>query len=145
MHEGTKLIHRDLKPENILLHLEGAGSKIPKEVVWERPDFTKVVTIKLADLGLSKNIDIAESTKTIVGTANFLAPEIVLGHNYDFKADVWSLGSLIFELVVGFPIMQFFEPGLSIENKFINGNWYLPAQANITLEGLDFLNRCLQF
>lgn len=86
------------------------GNKKWQEI-WDRPDFVSKVEVKLADLGLSKTIDNeTNTTETIVGTRNFIAPELILNRDYDFKADVWSLGSLIFELVVGQPIMGFYEP-----------------------------------
>lgn len=48
-----------------------------------------------------------------------MAPEIVCGNSYDYKADVWSLGSLIFELLVKKSIMEYWEPEeTSYEMKF---------------------------
>ena len=81
-----------------------------------------------------------------MGTANFICPENYLGHGYDFKADVWALGSLAFELFVGIPIMNFFDPTkVDLDEKFIDGMLYVPKLESITLEFIDFLSKCLQF
>lgn len=101
--------------------------------------------MKLGDLGLSKGLS-EIGTATQVGTANFMAPEIVFGLDYDFKVDCWSLGSLFFEFVTGYPIMGFYNPELrSFEEKLDDGYWYLPSEAELSVEGLDFIHRCLQF
>mmetsp|Transcript_27851 Transcript_27851/g.42132 ORF Transcript_27851/g.42132 Transcript_27851/m.42132 type:complete len:86 (+) Transcript_27851:521-778(+) len=77
-------MHRDLKPENILLCSEGY--------------------IKLADFGISKKLQEEELTKSLIGTAQYLAPEIFKKEaGYDFSVDVWSLGCCLYEIVVGQP------------------------------------------
>lgn len=59
--------------------------------------------LKLTDFGLSKILDTNESTTSICGTPEYLAPEIVkkLGHTLD--VDWWCLGCLIHEMMTGFP------------------------------------------
>jgi serine/threonine protein kinase len=75
-----------------------------------------------------------------------MCPEIVLGMQYDFKADVWALGSLTFELFIGSPIMSFYEPRTqALDLKLIDGLLYLPQLDRISLECIDFLSACLQF
>jgi serine/threonine protein kinase len=77
----NKYIYRDLKPENVLLGLDGH--------------------IKLTDFGLSKLIS-SDKAYTICGTAEYLAPEILLEKGYDKTVDWWSLGVLTFESLTGF-------------------------------------------
>ena len=85
-------MYRDLKPENILINEDGY--------------------IKLGDFGLAKMLgeDIANSfcgtpeylCKII--TANFsIAPEMISGTGHDFTLDWWTLGILIYEMIVGIP------------------------------------------
>ena len=74
------IIHRDIKPENIMITTENS--------------------VRLIDFGLSK----ASKTKnltTIAGTPYYMAPEVLTG-NYSTKADIWSLGVLLYTLVSGY-------------------------------------------
>ena len=76
-----KIIHRDLKPENILIKFTDKENK-------------KFVP-KLCDYGFSKQID-KISNNTRLGTPYTLAPEVLSGGEYDSKADLWSLGVIIY-------------------------------------------------
>ena len=85
----VKIVHRDLKLSNILL-------SDTKDI--------KSSKIKLADFGLAKEFDHADSNKmlqTHCGTPINMAPEILERSPYTDKADLWSLGTIIYELVVG--------------------------------------------
>jgi serine/threonine protein kinase len=74
------VMHRDLKLENILIGLDGE--------------------LKLADFGLSVHSpDASRGTKC--GTPEYAAPEIVTGKCYDETVDVWAIGILLFEFLVG--------------------------------------------
>ena len=72
------LIHRDLKPENIFI--------------------SKEHKIKIGDFGISKQLIGTKHAKTIGGTTNYMAPEILNGEKYDNKVDIWALGCIIYEL-----------------------------------------------
>jgi serine/threonine protein kinase len=78
IHEN-KIIHRDLKSQNIFL--------------------TKSGDIKIGDFGISRVLNKSdEFANTSVGTPYYISPEVCKGHDYDYKADVWSLGCIIYEL-----------------------------------------------
>lgn len=85
---GRGLIHRDLKPENILMEPSGPRHRA-----------------RLADFGVAR-IN-AHRTATldggIVGTPWYLAPEQALGESIDGRADLYSLGAVLYELVSGRP------------------------------------------
>ena len=74
-----KIIHRDIKPANIFLNNLGQ--------------------IKLGDFGVSKNLESIKMASTFIGSIDYLAPEIVIGKNYSFEADIWSLGVTFYELM----------------------------------------------
>ncbi|KAJ1911790.1 spindle assembly checkpoint kinase [Tieghemiomyces parasiticus] len=76
------VIHRDIKPENLL--------------VGERGE------LKIADFGWSVHAPNSRR-KTTCGTLDYLPPEIVEGRDHDEKVDLWSLGVLCYEFLVGVP------------------------------------------
>lgn len=81
------IIHRDLKLSNVLLtSLELEESKI-----------------KICDFGLCKEIGHNLLTESRVGSPICMAPEVLHGKKYGFKADIWSLGVLCYELLIGIP------------------------------------------
>jgi serine/threonine protein kinase len=80
------IIHRDLKPENILL--DGKGH------------------IAITDFGFAKEgiLDLDQnSCKTICGTVEYMAPEMIKGTGHGKSVDWWSLGILIFDMLTGTP------------------------------------------
>lgn len=84
------ICHRDLKPENILLATQN----------------THETLIKITDFGLSKFFDTTSMMKTFCGTPNYLAPEVLItkgGGVYTKKIDNWSLGVILYIILVGFP------------------------------------------
>lgn len=78
------IIHRDIKPENILL-----------------TDKTESATIKLTDFGLSTLCDPNELLTQPCGTLAYVAPEVLTLQGYNQKADVWSIGVIMFLLLRG--------------------------------------------
>ena len=59
--------------------------------------------VKLTDFGLAKFVTPGVSTFSFVGTPEYLAPEIIRQQGHSLEVDWWSLGILIFEMVVGRP------------------------------------------
>ena len=82
---SKNIVHRDLKPENIVL-----DSAKPRQ------------NIKIIDFGTSREIDAKERLRTKVGTAYYIAPE-VLDMDYDNKCDIWSCGIILYVLLCGYP------------------------------------------
>jgi calcium/calmodulin-dependent protein kinase I len=81
-----KIAHRDLKPENLLLLSADDDSNI-----------------KIADFGFAKKCLTPNSLNTQCGTPGYVAPEILEGTPYDTKADMWSLGVIVYILLGGYP------------------------------------------
>jgi serine/threonine protein kinase len=77
------IVYRDLKPENLLLDAVGH--------------------IRICDFGLSKQDVEGDSVKSICGTPEYLAPEVIRRKAYGKAVDWWSLGTLVYEMIHGLP------------------------------------------
>ena len=85
-----KIAHRDLKPQNILVKYQNEKDK-------------NNYIIKLCDYGIAKKLEMTKGLLSkIVGTINFMAPEIMFkNEKFDLKCDLWSLGIIIYYLYFG--------------------------------------------
>ena len=84
LHNELRVCHRDIKPENFLLYIEKNRNKI-----------------KLIDFGFSDYIPENNYLIDPIGTPQYCAPEIYQSQKYDFKADMWSLGVVLYNMVNG--------------------------------------------
>ena len=86
------IIHRDLKPDNIFL-TEVGGDK----------DWVKVLDFGVAKLADSDGAGTLTQTGMIFGTPKYMSPEQAEGRPIDYRADIYALGVVLFELLVGRP------------------------------------------
>lgn len=116
------IIYQDQKPENILLCSNGY--------------------IKLADFGAAKYCYQTKSYKTFIGTADYIAPEVLKKLPYNKAVDWWSLGILMFELLYGkTPFFQQ-EPRLTFKHILTDAP-HFPKDNHISIDCKDFILRCL--
>ena len=78
---SNNVAHRDLKPENILLDADGY--------------------LALTDFGISKLFDKMETSESICGTLDYMAPEILSQSGHTLSVDWWSLGILTYQMIFG--------------------------------------------
>ncbi|XP_043511350.1 inhibitor of nuclear factor kappa-B kinase subunit beta-like isoform X2 [Frieseomelitta varia] len=81
---SNNITHRDLKPENIVLQ-----------------DEYNIISYKLIDLGYAKELGEDSTSGSLVGTLNYIAPELLWKLTYSCSVDYWSLGILFYELITG--------------------------------------------
>lgn len=117
---ASKIIHRDIKPENIVLH-EGV--------------------YKLCDFGWSVALGNKMRT-TFCGTPLYVCPEILKGNEYDEKIDIWSLGIMMYEMLVGENPFKISKEEELI--KIVKEQIAIPSYVYVSKEARDFLDKALQ-
>ncbi|PVH95715.1 MAP/microtubule affinity-regulating kinase 4 [Periconia macrospinosa] len=107
-------IHRDLKPQNLLLNPSSlyysqsnsidrmplaadANSLIPAAGIESLP------MLKIADFGFARVLPTTSLAETLCGSPLYMAPEILRYEKYDAKADLWSVGTVLYEMVCARP------------------------------------------
>ncbi|CAL1298290.1 unnamed protein product [Larinioides sclopetarius] len=85
-----EVVHRDLKPQNILLCHSGKLDPPPSEI-----------TLKIADFGFARFLTDGGMAATLCGSPMYMAPEVIMSLKYDAKADLWSIGTIVFQCLTG--------------------------------------------
>ncbi|GAA5917925.1 hypothetical protein JCM6882_006505 [Rhodosporidiobolus microsporus] len=93
---AQNVIHRDIKPQNLLLQPAGAA-----DLAAGHPPGIPV--LKVADFGFARWLPSQSMAETLCGSPLYMAPEILRYEKYDAKADLWSVGAVLFEMSVGKP------------------------------------------
>ncbi|WP_328582207.1 serine/threonine-protein kinase [Streptomyces sp. NBC_00370] len=124
------IVHRDVKPENILLDMEG-----PLGPGGAHPAL-------LTDFGVAKLIDTPRRTKAsrIIGTPDYLAPEIVEGLPPRAAVDIYALATVLYELLAGFTPFGGGHPGAVLRRHVTESVVPLPG---IPEELWQLLVQCL--
>ena len=86
------VVHRDLKPSNIVSHRFQTG-----EVVW------KIIDFGLANLREGSDSTRLTAARDFIGTVTYAPPEQLRGESVDYRADIYSLGAVAFEMLTGRP------------------------------------------
>jgi len=115
---ARQVAHRDLKPENLLFDAQGY--------------------LKLVDFGFAKVIK--DRSWTLCGTPEYLAPEIISNQGHSWAVDWWTLGILLYEMLVGQPPFVADTP-VETYNKIMRGRYRIPSA--LAPEAKDFVAKLL--
>ena len=140
---SKNIIHRDIKLENILLHFDNPQDKENLNMMKAR--------VKIIDFGFARKIDKNELATTTIGNPINMSPLLLkkltsegkvrqLGYNQ--KADIWSLGSICYQMLIG--KCAFDAEGMDdLVNKIEEGKYKVPT--SLSTEVVSFLNGMLQY
>ena len=123
------IIHRDLKPENILM-----------------TDMTDEADLRISDFCICKRLEPNETTNEIVGTLGYMAPEVLMGKEYSFSADIWGIGVITYLLLTGYLPFDDEEEDKEVIRKtlFESIPFYNDSWKNISSKAKEFVKKILK-
>ena len=117
------IVHRDIKPANVMITDQGV--------------------VKVMDFGIARALDDVGATLTstwnVVGTAQYLSPEQAMGESADYRSDIYSVGCLLYEVLLGRPPYTGDTP-VSIAFQHVSGELIKPSSLDAEIpQGLNVL------
>ncbi|KAH6803181.1 MAP kinase kinase 2 [Perilla frutescens var. frutescens] len=129
LHHEKHIIHRDLKPSNLLINHRG--------------------DVKITDFGVSVILASTQGlANTFVGTYNYMSPERIIGSNYGYASDIWSLGLVLLECATGqFPYSAPQQDGwinvYELMETIVDQPAPLPPSDQFSPEFCSFISACV--
>ena len=142
---NMKILHRDIKLDNILINFKS------------NEDFTNLnyfnSQIKIIDLGFARYLENDTLAESILGSPMYMDPQILkkmmkIDNNnsfgYDQKADIWSLGTICYEMLIGTPPYNAHTYN-DLMKKINYGDYKIPNNIKLSKEVISFINGMLQY
>ena len=118
-----RIIHRDLKLGNLFLNDK--------------------MELKVGDFGLATKLDFeGERKKTICGTPNYIAPEVISGAGHSYEVDIWAVGIIIYTLLVGKPPFETRDVKTTY-GKIKKAEFSFPDNCKISKEARNLIKKIL--
>ncbi|XP_076904664.1 putative serine/threonine protein kinase IREH1 [Bidens hawaiensis] len=148
------VVHRDLKPDNLLIahdgHIKLTDFGLSKVGLINSTDLSGPAVSDTSLLGeqesqssVSESQQERRKNRSAVGTPDYLAPEILLGTGHGMSADWWSVGVILFELIVGIPPFNAEDPQTIFDN-ILNRNIPWPMiPEEMSPEAADLIDQLL--
>jgi serine/threonine protein kinase len=142
---NNKILHRDLKSDNVLVNFE-------KEEDKKNFDLLKCV-VKIIDFGFARYLENDTLAQSVLGSPINMDPQILMkmrkidnnqSFGYDQKADIWSLGTICYEILIGTPPFDA-SSYEELTSKIQRGNYKIPNNLQLSVEAVSFLNAMLQY
>ena len=143
---SKKIMHRDIKLENILVNFKTEEDKNKLNLLSS--------DAKIIDFGLSKKLGTNEVAHTLVGSPINMDPRILQKFNkpekikqlegYNEKADIWSLGTICYEMLTDQKLFNV-DNIEELISKIEKGNYAIPTNIQLSNEVISFLNCMLQY
>ena len=151
---SKNIVHRDINLDNILLNFNKYSKyvikgKLPPKVNYDDVSLNDSFTIKIADLGYSKELTGTDPSQTILGTPINMSPDVIgksFGETkkYNTSIDLWSLGTIVYQLLTGKAPFTGENPE-EVYKHIMEGKYSLPSSLVVSMEILTFINGLLQF
>ncbi|KAG8379526.1 hypothetical protein BUALT_Bualt07G0098200 [Buddleja alternifolia] len=152
---SLRVVHRDLKPDNLLIahdgHIKLTDFGLSKVGLINSTDDlsgpavsgTSLMDEDEPPLSASEHQQERREKRSAVGTPDYLAPEILLGTGHGFTADWWSVGVILFELIVGIPPFNAEHPQKIFDNILNRKIPWPEVPDEMSLEAHDLIDRLL--
>ncbi|XP_047172225.1 probable serine/threonine protein kinase IREH1 isoform X1 [Vigna umbellata] len=150
------VVHRDLKPDNLLIahdgHIKLTDFGLSKVGLINSTDDLSGPAVngtslleedEAADVFTSEDQWERRKKRSAVGTPDYLAPEILLGTGHAYTADWWSVGVILFELLVGIPPFNAEHPQTIFDNILNRKIPWPSVPAEMSPEAQDLIDRLL--
>ena len=140
---SKRILHRDIKLDNILVHYDSEEDRVNKNLMKAK--------VKMIDFGFARYLKKEELAYSTLGSPINMDPGILRKLNkmehskeygYDEKADIWSLGTACYEMLIGNCTFDA-ESMKELVTKVERGNYFLPS--TLSKEAVSFLNGMLQY
>ena len=137
------ILHRDIKLDNILVNFDNEEDRKNRNMMKAK--------VKIIDFGFARHLEPSQLAYSTLGSPINMDPGILRKLNkmehskeygYDQKADIWSLGTICYEMLIGKNTFNA-ETMRELISKVERGNYFLPT--TISKEAVSFLNGMLQY